>query len=186
LKDRQLPSLQTELRSYRLIGSGMNKMVRGAFATLPTLRGAAQMSDLKILGTTLILTLGGVQSLFAQAAISEPGAYAFYHPDADVLNAGRPAFHSLESTNAFASETRVQNGWPRSDAAVVVATPSPLLVQMTRASQPTSRIGSNACMTEYLVAARAAIILWTSLAVMPAEIVFDAIEAELERRGVES
>jgi hypothetical protein len=35
-------------------------------------------------------------------------------------------------------------------------------------------------MTEYLVAARAAIILWTNLAVMPAEILFDAIEAELE------
>jgi hypothetical protein len=31
-------------------------------------------------------------------------------------------------------------------------------------------------MTEYLIAARAAIILWTSLAVMP---------AEMERRGVE-
>jgi hypothetical protein len=44
---------------------------------------------------------------------------------------------------------------------------------------------SSACMTEYLVAVRAAIILWTSLAVMPAEIVFGAIEAELERRGVE-
>ena len=40
-------------------------------------------------------------------------------------------------------------------------------------------------MTEYLIAARAAIILCTSLAVMPAEIVFDAIEAELERRDVE-
>jgi hypothetical protein len=33
--------------------------------------------------------------------------------------------------------------------------------------------------------ARAAISLWTHLAVMPAEILFDAIEAELERRGVE-
>jgi hypothetical protein len=40
-------------------------------------------------------------------------------------------------------------------------------------------------MTEYLIALRAAIILWTSLAVMPPEIVFDVIEAELERRGVE-
>jgi hypothetical protein len=40
-------------------------------------------------------------------------------------------------------------------------------------------------MTEYLVAARAAIILWTKLAVMPAELLFDAIEAELARRGVE-
>ena len=40
-------------------------------------------------------------------------------------------------------------------------------------------------MTESLIAARAAIVLWTSLAVMPAEIFFDAIEAELVRRGVE-
>ena len=45
---------------------------------------------------------------------------------------------------------------------------------------------SGICMTEYLVAARAAIILWTNLAVMPAEILFDAIQAELERRGVEA
>jgi hypothetical protein len=30
----------------------------------------------------------------------------------------------------------------------------------------------------------AAIILWTGLAIIPAEIVFDAIEAELERCGV--
>jgi hypothetical protein len=40
-------------------------------------------------------------------------------------------------------------------------------------------------MTEYLVAVRAVVILWTNLAVTPAEILFDAIEAELERRGVE-
>jgi hypothetical protein len=41
-------------------------------------------------------------------------------------------------------------------------------------------------MTEYLIATRAAIILWTGLAAIPAEILFDAIEAELERRGVEA
>jgi len=40
-------------------------------------------------------------------------------------------------------------------------------------------------MTEYLIAARAAIILWTNLTMMPAEILFDAIGAELERRDVE-
>ena len=40
-------------------------------------------------------------------------------------------------------------------------------------------------MTEYLVAARAVIIFWTNLAVMPAEIVFEVIEAELERRSVD-
>ena len=47
-----------------------------------------------------------------------------------------------------------------------------------------TRIGSSVCMTDYLIAARAAIIFWTTLAVLPAEIVFDAIEAELERRGI--
>jgi hypothetical protein len=40
-------------------------------------------------------------------------------------------------------------------------------------------------MTDYLIAARAAIILWTTFAVMPVEILFDAIEAEFKRRGVE-
>jgi hypothetical protein len=45
--------------------------------------------------------------------------------------------------------------------------------------------GNSVCMTEYLIAARAAMILWTNLAVMPAEIVFGAIEAELERRRVD-
>ena len=36
-------------------------------------------------------------------------------------------------------------------------------------------------MTEYLIASRATIIFWTSLAVVPAEILFDAIETELKR-----
>ena len=38
-------------------------------------------------------------------------------------------------------------------------------------------------MIEYLIAARAAIIIWTTPAALPAERVFEAIEAELERRG---
>ena len=40
-------------------------------------------------------------------------------------------------------------------------------------------------MIEYLISSRVAIIFWTSLAVAPAEILFDAIETELEHRGVE-
>jgi hypothetical protein len=40
-------------------------------------------------------------------------------------------------------------------------------------------------MTDYPIASRAAIIFWTSLAVMQAEILFDAIGAELKRRGTE-
>jgi hypothetical protein len=60
-------------------------------------------------------------------------------------------------------------------------------------SRPLAQIGS--CLTprsftgkadrNCSVAARVVMILWTNLAVAPAEIVFDAIEAELERRGVE-
>ncbi len=41
-------------------------------------------------------------------------------------------------------------------------------------------------MTEILIAARAALILWVNLAVMPpAEFVFDSIEVELKRRGID-
>ena len=60
------------------------------------------MSRLAIVATTLLAVFGGGQPVFAQAAISEPGAFAFYHPDADVLNAGRPSFS--DSANASANE----------------------------------------------------------------------------------
>ena len=62
------------------------------------------MSKCEILGAVLLLTLGSGQPLYAQAAISEPGAYAFYHPGADVLNAGRRTFRPFEPTNAFAND----------------------------------------------------------------------------------
>jgi hypothetical protein len=42
--------------------------------------------------------------VFAQAAIQEPGAFAFYHPNADVL-AGRPAYRSFDSTNAYLGDS---------------------------------------------------------------------------------
>jgi hypothetical protein len=60
------------------------------------------MFKLAIVATTLLAVFGGGQPVFAQAAISEPGEYAFYHPDADVLNAGRPTFS--DSANASANE----------------------------------------------------------------------------------
>jgi hypothetical protein len=37
--------------------------------------------------------------VFAQAAIQEPGAYSFYHPNADVL-AGRSSYRSFDQPNA--------------------------------------------------------------------------------------
>jgi hypothetical protein len=60
---------------------------------------------LRILGTVALLTIGGELPAFAQAAIQEPGAYAFYHPNADVLSANRPSVRSFYPMSAFASST---------------------------------------------------------------------------------
>jgi hypothetical protein len=51
------------------------------------------MSRFKLFGVALILSAGMATPVFAQAAIQEPGAYAFYHPDGDLLHArsARPA-----------------------------------------------------------------------------------------------
>ena len=38
--------------------------------------------------------------VFAQAAIQEPGAFAFYHPNADVL-AGQGAYRSFDRSNVY-------------------------------------------------------------------------------------
>ena len=48
------------------------------------------MTRFKTLGTAAVLSMMMTSPLFAQAAIQEPGAFAFYHPNADVLNGGRP------------------------------------------------------------------------------------------------
>jgi hypothetical protein len=48
------------------------------------------MTKFKILSTAAILSVMTVAPVFAQAAIQEPGAFAFYHPDADVLHSGAP------------------------------------------------------------------------------------------------
>jgi hypothetical protein len=48
------------------------------------------MIRFKILGAAAMLALTFATPVFAQAAIQEPGLYAFYHPNNDVLNGGRP------------------------------------------------------------------------------------------------
>jgi len=40
-------------------------------------------------------------------------------------------------------------------------------------------------MMPFLILARAAIIGWTTISVLPLEIAFDAVESELKRQGVE-
>ena len=47
------------------------------------------MTRFKIFSPAVMLPLMFATPVFAQAAIQEPGAYAFYHPNADVLNSGR-------------------------------------------------------------------------------------------------
>ena len=43
------------------------------------------MTSLKIMAATALLSAMTATAVFAQAAIGEPGAFAFYHPNADVL-----------------------------------------------------------------------------------------------------
>jgi hypothetical protein len=73
----------------------------------------------KIVGAAAILSMIIATPAFAQAAIQEPGAYAFYHPNADVLNSGQPspgetagALASLPfgSSNTYASMDGSANG----------------------------------------------------------------------------
>ncbi len=48
------------------------------------------MTNFKVLAAALVLSAASATTAFAQAAIQEPGAYAFYHPNGDVLQAGSP------------------------------------------------------------------------------------------------
>jgi hypothetical protein len=48
------------------------------------------MTGLKIFAATAILSMMIATPVFAQAAVQEPGLYAFYHPDGNVLEANRP------------------------------------------------------------------------------------------------
>jgi ABC-type glycerol-3-phosphate transport system substrate-binding protein len=48
------------------------------------------MTKFKIISAAVILSVMSAGPVLAQAAVQEPGAYAFYHPDGDVLEANRP------------------------------------------------------------------------------------------------
>ena len=48
------------------------------------------MTRFKMLGAAAVLSLMFATPVFAQAAIQEPGAFAFYYPNNDVLNGGLP------------------------------------------------------------------------------------------------
>jgi hypothetical protein len=56
------------------------------------------MSSFKFFGAALVVAALVAAPVSAQQAVQEPGAAAFYHPDADILHAGSPA-----PSNAFAA-----------------------------------------------------------------------------------
>jgi hypothetical protein len=65
------------------------------------------MTRFKILGAAAMLSMITATPLFAQAAIQEPGAYAFYHPNGGVreTSQARPAMEPVpyDSRGAYAS-----------------------------------------------------------------------------------
>ena len=56
------------------------------------------MSSFKLVGAAVVLAALAAAPVSAQQAVQEPGAAAFYHPNADILNTGVPA-----ASNAFAA-----------------------------------------------------------------------------------
>jgi hypothetical protein len=46
------------------------------------------MTSLKIISAVLVLAAFAASPASAWEAVSEPGAFSFYHPNADVLNVG--------------------------------------------------------------------------------------------------
>jgi hypothetical protein len=51
-----------------------------------------------------VFIIAAATTVFAQAAVQEPGAFAFAHPNADVLNAGRGGYRSFGSAHAYYNE----------------------------------------------------------------------------------
>jgi hypothetical protein len=56
------------------------------------------MTSFKLFGAALVIAAFAAVPASAQQAVQEPGAAAFYHPNADILHAGSPA-----PSNAFAA-----------------------------------------------------------------------------------
>jgi hypothetical protein len=55
------------------------------------------MTKLMLVATIASLSIITARFAWAQAAVQEPGAYAFYHPDGDVLHAGQYGSRVLRS-----------------------------------------------------------------------------------------
>src|SRR5262249_9744587 len=75
------------------------------------------MTSLKsIAAAALLSTLAG-SPVFAQAAISEPGAFSFYHPDRDVLNGGAPLWGGRAAPAPYSDS---QAHYPPTEDSIVI------------------------------------------------------------------
>jgi hypothetical protein len=65
------------------------------------------MTRFALIGAAALLAAASATQAFAQAAIQEPGLYAFYHPDGDLLHALPPhAAASPQMTTGAMAEMR--------------------------------------------------------------------------------
>jgi hypothetical protein len=81
------------------------------------------MTRFKIVSAAAVLTLMFVTPVFAQADIQEPGSFAFFYPNNDVLNGGRPTPASrmdekaglgpFSGSYAYAAPKSIANGASR-------------------------------------------------------------------------
>jgi hypothetical protein len=63
------------------------------------------MNSIKTIAVAGLLSVMAAAPAFAQAAIQEPGLFAFYHPNPDVLNGGAPTpAYRLESLPPSATQ----------------------------------------------------------------------------------
>ena len=76
-------------------------------------------SSLKTVAAAVVLSALAATPVFAQAAIQEPGAFAFYHPYLDVLNGGAPTPAASDishtSTNTIRYRTAMTSPFLDSD-----------------------------------------------------------------------
>jgi hypothetical protein len=71
------------------------------------------MSSFKFLGAALVVATLVAAPVSAQEAVSEPGAAAFYHPNADILHANTPApsgaFAAMRESDVAATHMMVRS-----------------------------------------------------------------------------
>jgi hypothetical protein len=69
------------------------------------------MTMLRTIGTVALLMVSGELPALARAAVQDPGAYAFYHPNADVLKLLEvPFFQRYHDTQRGVPRNRAR-GW---------------------------------------------------------------------------